>query len=183
MRIIAGEKRGTRLLSLEGTETRPTLDRVKEGMFSAVQFSLPGANVLDLFAGSGQLGLEALSRGATRCVFIEQNKAAAAVVIENAKNAGLFEKSKVACMEATSYLHQANEMFDIVFLDPPFGSFEMENLLQKVAGVVAAGGCVLLEHEGKTEMPASIEGGLVLKKQYRYGTVQVSRFCKEADEE
>ncbi len=86
-------------------------------------------------------------------------------------------------MEATSYLHQANELFDIVFLDPPFGSFEIENLLQKVAGVVAVGGYVLPEHEGKTEMPASIEGGLVLKKQYQYGTVQVSRFCKEADEE
>ncbi len=181
MRIIAGDKRGTRLKSLEGIETRPTLDRVKEGMFSAVQFLLPGAKVLDLFAGSGQLGLEALSRGAAHCVFIEQNKAAAAIVIENAKNANLFEDSKVACMEATAYLQQANEQFDIVFLDPPFGSFESEDLLQKVAGVVAPGGSVLLESDGKAELLEAVQGGLVLKKQYRYGTVQVGRYVKETE--
>ena len=105
MRVISGTARGTRLAALPGEEiTRPTVDRVKEGMFSAVQFLLAGARVLDLFAGSGQLGIEALSRGAARCVFIDSSREACAVVRQNLKAAGLFEKASVAetCLLYTS---------------------------------------------------------------------------------
>ena len=90
MRVIAGTARGVRLRTLPGTDvTRPTVDRVKEGMFSALQFLLPGARVLDLFAGSGQLGIEALSRGAASCVFIDENRAAVRIVQDNLRAAGL----------------------------------------------------------------------------------------------
>lgn len=182
MRIIAGDKRGTKLEALEGELTRPTLERVKEGMFSAIQFILPGAAVLDLFAGSGQLGLEALSRGAARCVFIEKNKDAAALVMKNAKTAGLFEKCKVACMDASAYLAQAGRIFDVILLDPPFERGNFEQLLMEVSQVALPGATLLLETASTEKLPEQV-GDLQLKKQYRYGTVLVSRYVYGGDEE
>ena len=121
MRVIAGSARGVKLATLPGGDvTRPTQDRVKEGMFSAVQFLLEGARVLDLFAGSGQLGIEALSRGAARCVFIDENRAACAVVRQNLKAAGLYEKASVAESSAERYLAACRESFDLILLDPPY---------------------------------------------------------------
>ena len=105
MRVIAGEARGRRLEALPGTDvTRPTLDQVKEAMFSIVQFDLPGARVLDLYAGSGQLGIEALSRGAARCVFLDENRDAVNIVMKNCKNCGVFDRSRVNIGEAARYL-------------------------------------------------------------------------------
>ena len=96
MRVIAGTARGTKLTALPGEDvTRPTIDRVKEAMFSSLQFSLPGARVLDLFGGSGQLGIEALRRGAEHCTFVEQDRAAAAVIIANCKAAQVFKQARV----------------------------------------------------------------------------------------
>ena len=119
MRVISGTARGTKLTALPGEEiTRPTVDRVKEGMFSALHFELPGARVLDLFAGSGQLGIEALSRGAASCVFLDQDRAAVAVIAANCRAAGVFGSSRVAQGEAGAFLAAAKERFHIVLLDP-----------------------------------------------------------------
>ena len=105
MRVIAGEARGRRLEALPGTDvTRPTLSQVKEAMFSIVQFDLPGARVLDLYAGSGQLGIEALSRGAARCVFLDENREAVNIVMRNCKTCGVFDRSRVNVGEAARYL-------------------------------------------------------------------------------
>ena len=162
MRVISGTARGTRLAALPGEEiTRPTVDRVKEGMFSAVQFLLAGARVLDLFAGSGQLGIEALSRGAARCVFIDSSREACAVVRQNLKAAGLFEKASVAETAAEMYLAVAA-------------------LLPAVAAVTAPGGTVLAETEHGAPLPERC-GTLTLRKQYKYGTVALARY--EADAE
>ena len=96
MRVIAGTARGKNLAALPGEDvTRPTINRVKEAMFSSVQFSVPGARVLDLFAGSGQLGIEALSRGAKRCVFLDASREAIQIVLANCKTAGVFAQSRV----------------------------------------------------------------------------------------
>ena len=120
MRVIAGEARGRRLEALPGTDiTRPTLDQVKEAMFSIVQFDLPGARVLDLYAGSGQLGIEALSRGAARCVFLDENREAVNIVMKNCKNCGVFDRSRVNIGEAARFLSACREQFDLVLLDPP----------------------------------------------------------------
>ena len=163
MRVISGTARGTRLAALPGEEiTRPTVDRVKEGMFSAVQFLLAGARVLDLFAGSGQLGIEALSRGAARCVFIDSSREACAVVRQNLKAAGLFEKASVA------------------ETDPPYRQGTVAALLPAVAAVTAPGGTVLAETEHGAPLPERC-GTLTLKKQYKYGTVALARY--EADAE
>ena len=119
MRVIAGEARGRRLEALPGTDvTRPTLSQVKEAMFSIVQFDLPGARVLDLYAGSGQLGIEALSRGAARCVFLDENREAVNIVMRNCKTCGVFDRSRVNVGEAARYLSACREQFDVVLLDP-----------------------------------------------------------------
>ena len=178
MRVIAGEARGRRLEALPGTDvTRPTLDQVKEAMFSIVQFDLPGARVLDLFAGSGQLGIEALSRGAARCVFLDQNREAAAVVMRNCKACGLFDRSRVSVGDAARWLTACHEQFDLVLLDPPFRQGMLEEVLPAVEKVVAPGGIVLCESEAKLVLPAQV-GSLVLRKQYRYGRVLLWRYTK-----
>lgn len=178
MRVVAGEARGRRLEALPGTDvTRPTLSQVKEAMFSIVQFDLPGARVLDLYAGSGQLGIEALSRGAARCVFLDQNRDAAAVVMRNCKACGLFDRSRVSVGEAARWLSACHEQFDLVLLDPPFGQGTLEEILPAVDKVVAPGGIVLCESEAKLVLPAEV-GGLTLRKQYRYGRVLLWRYTK-----
>ena len=175
MRIIAGDKRGSRLQTLEGNDVRPTLERVKEAMFSSVQFLLPGAVVLDLFAGSGQLGLEALSRGAARCTFVDSSAQAAAVVSQNARNLGLFGLSRVVTMEARSFLAQSRDKYDIILLDPPYAADLLPDILVQVAAVTAPGGVVLCESDATPVFPPEA-GGLVLKKCYRYGIVRLARY-------
>ena len=125
MRVIAGTARGTKLTALPGEDvTRPTIDRVKEAMFSSLQFSLPGARVLDLFGGSGQLGIEALSRGAEHCTFVEQDRAAAAVIIANCKAARVFKQARVQLGQAELFLTSAPAgQFHIVLLDPPYNQY------------------------------------------------------------
>lgn len=183
MRVVAGTARGIQLETLPGEEiTRPTINRVKEGMFSAVQFSVPGAMVLDLFAGSGQLGIEALSRGAARCVFCDENPQAAAIVQKNCRAAGVFSQSKVVCMTAQALLAGTKEKFDLVLLDPPYGKEILQQILPQVAGMVQPGGIVLCESELQAQLPQEMEG-LVLKKQYKYGTVQVSKYCKQEEQQ
>ena len=179
MRVIAGAARGVRLTALPGEAvTRPTQDRVKEGMFSAVQFMLEGARVLDLFAGSGQLGIEALSRGAARCVFIDENREACAVVRQNLKAAGLFEKAIVAGQGAAQYLSACREQFDLILLDPPYRRDAVAAVLPAVAAVTAPGGVVLAETEYGAPLPERC-GCLVLKKQYKYGKSAFARYEAE----
>jgi 16S rRNA (guanine966-N2)-methyltransferase len=178
MRVIAGEARGRRLEALPGTDvTRPTLDQVKEAMFSIVQFDLPGARVLDLYAGSGQLGIEALSRGAARCVFLDENRDAVNIVMKNCKNCGVFDRSRVNIGEAARYLSACHEQFDLVLLDPPFRGGTLEKILPGVEKRVAPGGIVLCESETGLVLPAEV-GSLTLKKQYKYGKVLLWKYTK-----
>ena len=121
MRVIAGTARGKNLQALPGEDiTRPTINRVKEAMFSSVQFLVPGARVLDLFAGSGQLGIEALSRGAKSCLFVDRSTEALAVVKANCKTAGVDRQSDIRQGEAESFLANIRGPFDLALLDPPF---------------------------------------------------------------
>ena len=133
MRVITGTARGRRLETLPGEHTRPTAERVKEALFSIIQFELEGRQVLDLFAGSGQLGIEALSRGAAGCVFVDNSREAAEVVRRNLKTVGLMSQAQVIAQDAFSYLSRPGERFDIALLDPPYSSGLMLPALQKVA--------------------------------------------------
>lgn len=178
MRIVSGEKRGLLLKTLPGEKTRPTLERVKEGIFSSLHFLLPGAVVLDLYAGSGQMGLEALSRGAAKCTLVDNNRDAVALIKENARSTALFERCTVAGMDVQAFLANGRDRFDIVFVDPPYRMVEIAALLQQIERVVAPGGLVLFETERQAELPQQV-GALSLKKTYSYGTVMVSRYMAQ----
>jgi len=133
MRVITGVARGRRLKTLEGMDTRPTTDRVKEGLFNIIQFDLPACRFLDLFAGSGQIGIEALSRGAEYAVFIDQNRDALQIIKENLLTTGLLKKARAVSMEAKTYLQSVKVPFDIVFLDPPYHQGILPEILPLVA--------------------------------------------------
>ena len=121
MRIITGKAKGIRLVTLEGEATRPTSERVKEAVFSMLQFDIEGRRVLDLFSGSGQLALEAVSRGAAEAVLVDKSKDAVKIINTNIEKTKLRESCRVYCLDWRDYLRRfAGEKFDIVFLDPPY---------------------------------------------------------------
>ena len=119
MRVIAGSARGRKLKTLEGMDVRPTTDKVKEAIFSAIQFDLPDAAVLDLFAGSGQMGIEALSRGAASVVFVDRSARSLQVTRENLESVQFAEQAQLHQTEAQSFLQSTAMQFDIAILDPP----------------------------------------------------------------
>ena len=120
MRVITGSARGRRLKTLDGESVRPTTDKVKESIFNIIQFDIEGAKVLDMFAGCGQLGIEALSRGAVFAVFTDISRQSIAVVEENLEHTNLRSLSKTVVTDSLSYLDRTLERYDIAFLDPPY---------------------------------------------------------------
>ena len=134
MRIITGIVKGIKLLTLEGDATRPTSERAKEALFSMIQFDIEGRRVLDLFAGSGQLGLEALSRGAEFCMFTDASSDAIAIVRKNIEKTRFADKSKTAIADYRNFLRKSDgrEGFDIVFLDPPYASGALTDALMRL---------------------------------------------------
>lgn len=187
MRIIAGSRKGHTLTAPAGRNTRPTLDRVKEALFGILQLDIPGAVVLDLFAGSGNLGLEALSRGAAAAVFCEHDRRSAAVVRGNIQ-ALRFEAQSVvyAADYATAIARAAEEgrRFDVVFLDPPYASGLAEAAMRLLneRDVLAADGIIAVEHA--PDAPPIFPAGYTVDTR-RYGEVAVSvlRREREAEEE
>ncbi|MEG1181942.1 MAG: 16S rRNA (guanine(966)-N(2))-methyltransferase RsmD, partial [Oscillospiraceae bacterium] len=161
------------LETLKGDEVvRPTAERVKEALFSAVQFHIPGAQTLDLFAGSGQLGIEALSRGAAMCVFIDQSRDACDVVKRNLKHTELYQNARVASSDALIYLKYCKDKFDIIFVDPPYKNGTVQNLLPELGRVCAQDGFVVCETERDADLPDT-SNNLTLKKSYRYGHTRI----------
>ncbi len=154
MRVITGSARGRKLVTPEGMEVRPTLDKVKEGLFSAIQFEIEGRDVLDLFAGSGQLGIEALSRGAASCVFVDSSKKSVHAVTTNVSACGFQQQSKVLTGDALSYIKSCMQTFGIVFLDPPYGMKWIDKVLPFVTDHVSDGGIIVCETDLKEELPA-----------------------------
>lgn len=162
MRIITGTARGTKLATLEGENTRPTAERVKEAVFSMLQFELEGRTVLDLFAGSGQLGLEALSRGAEKATLIDDSLDANAIIMENAKKTHLFDRCRISCADYATFIRGAagREKYHIVFLDPPYAAGLMPEVLKKLAdsGILAHDAAVVCETDNGTGAKPSRRG-------------------------
>ncbi len=156
MRIIAGSARGRRLQTLPGQDTRPTLERVKEGMFSAVQFGLPGAAVLDLYAGNGQLGLEALSRGAAVCTFVDNAKGAVEIIRQNAASTGLQARCRIVRQSAEAFVQSTADRFDLLLLDPPYRSGALPALLEGLGRCCRPGAVVLCESPAGMRFPGRI---------------------------
>ena len=177
MRVIAGKARRLNLKTIPGNDTRPTTDRIKETLFNILQPEIPGCRFLDLFSGSGAIGIEALSRGAARCVFLDENREAVNIIMRNCKACGVFDRSRVNIGEAARYLSACREQFDIVLLDPPFRNGTLEKILPAVNRCTAPGGIVLCESETGIVLPAEA-GGLTLRKQYKYGRVLLWKYTK-----
>ena len=178
MRVITGTARGCRLETLEGLDTRPTGERVKEGLFSAISFEIEGRRVLDLFAGSGQMGIEALSRGAHSCVFVDRNRQAADVIRRNLQVTKLQAHAEVVCRDSVEYLTHTAQQFDLVFLDPPYASGFYQQAVDLILeyDLLAEDGQIIAEHDGSLELT-----GVTELKTKRYGKSHVSRFIKEED--
>lgn len=168
MRVITGTLRGKRLITLDGESVRPTTDKTKEAIFSIIQFDLPNAEVLDLFAGSGQLGIEALSRGAKNCVFVDKSRESIGVVRRNIENCKLENSSRIHNCDAAAYLKTSRQVFDIAILDPPYGLELIPKILSEVDKIMKPGGTVVCEHEAGLELPEKA-GGLTLRRRYGYG--------------
>ena len=155
MRIITGTARGIKLTTLEGETTRPTAERVKEAVFSMIQFEIEGRAVLDLFAGSGQLALEALSRGAARATIIDASREASNVIMDNAKKTRLFDRCRISCADYASFIRGAahREQYDIVFLDPPYAAGLIPEALRKLAqgDLYAPGAVIVCETDNGTD--------------------------------
>jgi 16S rRNA (guanine(966)-N(2))-methyltransferase RsmD len=155
MNIITGTARGTKLKTLDGEETRPTLQRAKEVIFSAIQFDIEGRRMLDLFAGSGQLGLEALSRGAEHAVLVDKSPDAFDVIKDNAQKTHLYKKCRIVNMDCAEYLLSAKRSgakFDLVFIDPPYDSGLLVPALKSVCvnGLLSEAATVIAEWEKDT---------------------------------
>ena len=178
MRIIAGEKKGRSLIAPKGEDTRPTLERVKEAVFGIVQFELYKTKVLDLFAGSGALGIEALSRGADKCVFCDISRAATAVINQNLEKVGYGGTDKATVLEmdfetAIARLKATGESFDIVFIDPPYSEGLYDKTLDLLfeSGLLKEEYTLIIEHDKRVEI-APRDG--VNMKVKRYGDVRVT---------
>lgn len=173
MRVITGIARGRRLKTLEGRDIRPTTDRVKEALFSIIQFELEGCTVLDMFAGSGQLGIEALSRGAAKAVFVDSDKRSAAVIRENLEHTGLSSQAEVYNADSLMFVRNRGEKFDIVLLDPPYGKGILQQALEAVAPCMNENGVIVCELPEREELP-QMAGSLALYRRYRYGKTELA---------
>ena len=184
MRIITGSARGIKLETLDGLDTRPTAERVKESVFSMLQFELENRRVLDLFAGSGQMGLEALSRGALGCTFVEKSLDAMEVVKKNAKKTRLVDKCRIVNMDYKDYLRGAarRDRFDIVFLDPPYSLKILPEILESLVryDLLNDNAKIVCESEDDIEYTCQ---GLETVKHNKYGRVYITVLSKKGEEQ
>ena len=180
MRIITGTARGTKLKTLEGYDTRPTTEMCKEAVFSAIQFDIHDRYVLDLFGGSGQMALEALSRGAERAVIIDSSRAACDVIKENALKTKFMKQCRVVCIDWKEYLRSASgkEKFELVFLDPPYTEGLLDDVLHRLQYTeVLAPNAIIIAESDQDGIPKEIDGWS--SKLYRYGKTYVTIYRLE----
>ena len=179
MRVITGKARGVVLKTPDGLQTRPTSDRVKEALFSIIQFDLPGAKVLDLFGGTGQLGIEALSRGAQSAVFVDAGEPACRLIRENLKRTKLENQSKVVRSDYLQYLNRCTERFDIILLDPPYAEVFLEKSLKTITeiDILQSGGIIVAERPAEKELPFEFEG-YSRSRDYKYGKTLLAVYRK-----
>ena len=180
MRVITGKARGVQLKTPEGMLTRPTADRVKEALFSIINFDLPGAAVLDLFGGTGQLGIEALSRGANSAVFVDQREDACKIIRENLRRTKLEGQGRVVRSDYLDYLRRSREKFDIILLDPPYAEVFLENALKCITeiDILKSDGIIVAERPVEKDLPFEFEG-FTRSKDYKYGKTLLTIYRKD----
>ena len=185
MRVITGSARGISLKTPEGLSTRPTADRVKEALFSAIQFHIPAARVLDLFGGTGQLGIEALSRGAKKAVFVDHQQKACELIKENLRRTKFTQQASVVRSDYLEYLKRTKEKFDIILLDPPYAEIFLENALNCIAeiDILRDNGIIVTERPLEKALEVQMPG-FTRSRDYKYGKTLITlyRLEREGDE-
>lgn len=174
MRVISGSARGKKLLCAEGLDVRPTLDRVKESLFNMISFDIADSCVLDLFSGSGSLGIEALSRGAESCTFVDKSSKSIEITKKNLEATHLDELSTVINCDSIDFLNETNTKFDIIFIDPPYKSdlYSKSLLSIKKNGVLSENGLIVLEYDLNVTPTFDICDFKILKEK-KYGRVKI----------
>ncbi len=178
MRVITGSARGVKLRTLPGNDVRPTTEKVKEAIFSAIHFELENSRVLDLFAGCGQMGIEALSRGAASAVFCDSSKESVDIINQNLKNCKLSDDATVIRSDFSVFLTNTSEKFDFCFLDPPYYEGHYDKALCLLENVIKVGGKVLCEHPDSVKLPDSF-GRFKKIKDYRFSKIIVTKYVLE----
>lgn len=184
MRIISGQYKGRRL-KIKGGRIRPTSDRVREAVFNILHYDFNDTSVLDLYAGTGALGIEALSRGARRAVFVDSGREAAKVIKENLETLCVGERARLITKKAAPALKLLNadgEKFHMVFMDPPYRTDEDGKLLSFLAGldVLESGAVVIVEHDASHELSEEY-GSLKLQDRRKYGRTAVSFYLRREE--
>jgi len=179
MRVITGKARGVVLKTPDGMATRPTSDRVKEALFNIIQFEIPAARVLDLFGGTGQLGIEALSREAKSAVFVDEREDACRLIRENLKRTKLENLGRVIRSDYMAYLKTCVDKFDIILLDPPYAEVFLENSLKMITeiDILQSGGIIVAERPLGKELPWEFPG-FSRSKDYKYGKTLITIYRK-----
>ena len=181
MRIVAGEFRGRKLHTPKGAQIRPTTDRVREAIFSIIASHLPDATVLDLFAGTGALGLEALSRGADRAVFVDRSPDAVRLIRANVELCRATQRAEIVqgpVAQVVQRLAHQGETFHLIFMDPPYGKGYIEETLLQLDKIAYAQGLVVAEHHVKDLLPQRL-GTWIRTRERRYGDSAISFFVKD----
>lgn len=184
MRVIAGSAKGTVLKTPDGMATRPTSDRVKEAMFSIIQYDIPGAKVLDLFGGTGQLGIEALSRGASSAVFVDAADSACKLIKDNLKKTRMENQSRVIRSDYLTFLKKCHDQFNIILLDPPYIEIFLENSLYFITeiDILQTNGIIVTERPVEKELPWNFPG-FSRSRDYKYGKTVLTIYRKEETKE
>ena len=179
MRVITGKARGVVLKTPEGMATRPTADRVKEAIFNIIQFEVPTASVLDLFGGTGQLGIEALSRGAKNAVFVDEREDACRLIRENLKRTKMEACGRVVRSDYMAYLKACRDKYNIILLDPPYAEVFLENALKMITeiDILQSGGIIVAERPNGKELPWEFPG-YSRSKDYKYGKTLITIYRK-----
>ena len=173
MRVISGTARGRKLTPVPGMNTRPTTDRVKESVFNIIQMHIRDAEVLDLFAGTGQLGIECLSRGAKHCDFVDHDRTAREVVRRNLTDARVADRGTIHGDEYPAFLRRCGKQYDIIFLDPPYGGEILRNAVKLVKefDILRPDGIIVCESALEDQVPAG--------REYHYGAIRITILRRE----
>ena len=183
MRVISGSARGLKLKTPKNEDIRPTTDRVKESLFNIISNYIIDSNILDLFSGTGSLGIEALSRGAMKCVFVDISKDSMSIIKDNIEKARLNDKSETMITDyvgAINKLSSRNEKFDVIFMDPPYYKNIFIPALEKInsAKILKEDGIIVVEHDSKDKLPDNI-GNIIKDRDKKYGNTTLSFYIWE----
>ena len=182
MRVISGSARGTKLSSIDDISTRPTLDRVKESLFNIIQNKISGSTVLDLFAGSGQLGIESVSRGAKKAYLVDSSQNSIKFIKQNVSRVGFDSQCEIVNMPNSAFLRTTSEKFDIALLDPPYEKSLIQRSLPALTEKMKDTGVIVCEHEPGCRLPEEVNG-FVITKSRKYGKSSLTFYRKPQTED